>query len=59
MNKTNQISAKTQYVRPWCRSVELQAKESILVASGEPGARWHDGGAGIYGDDELNENGSY
>lgn len=38
MNKTNQISAKTQYITPWCRSIEMQAKECILAGSyGEEG----------------------
>lgn len=59
MNKTNQFSPKAQYVTPSCRTVMLQAKESILVASGNPGARWYDGGAGTYGDDETNDNGEY
>lgn len=54
MNKTNQFSAKTQYVTPWCRSVELRSARTILTES-----NWGDtgkaGGTGFYDDTEEDE----
>lgn len=59
MNITSQSSPKAQYITPLCDSIALNVAESILVVSGNPGDRWQDGGAGIYGDDERNNNGEY
>ena len=39
MNKTNQFSAKTQYVTPSCKSVRIQASQTILVGSDPVGHR--------------------
>ena len=33
MNKTNQFSAKTQYVTPWCRITVIRAAKCILAGS--------------------------
>ena len=41
MNKTNQFSAKTQYVTPWCKSVELRSASTILTGSNNFDSNWH------------------
>lgn len=54
MVKTNQFSSKGAYVQPYCKSVTLQARDTILSASnyGDVGAA---GGTGIYDDSEEDE----
>lgn len=61
MNKTNQFSAKVQYVTPSCKSVKLQSFGAILSASnpydaGRASNHWLDGYDGYNdydGDDDL------
>ena len=41
MKNLEKFSAKTQYVTPWCKSVELRSKQMILTGSGNYDGRWH------------------
>ena len=52
MNKTNQFSAKTQYVTPWCRSIVMQSAQTILSGSNDGYGRRGEAGQ----DGEYDEN---
>lgn len=55
LNKKNAWGGVSYYETPLVKTLDILS-EGVLCQSGY---KWTEGGAGIYGDDDINDNGTY